>query len=745
MVDDHIWQRWGISDAEQFLSQYMAIEFRYVVGTDLDVEKAPCVVGFRNLDQFREVLFRYGEFRTAKEVGLKVPRPEPRNIEVELDTDQETKYVDYLDQYESAVKRSAFDEGSNFKALALLQRMSLVAVHSELDEPPPADSPLSREVAKLFRIKSLPPEASREVEILSAELTLQLSEFAKRELPENWRQEESTRAALRREIHAQLTALAAEPQSPTLASRLDAIELRALGEQIYALWVKGLRSSKEKPKWTFKNAHAARSYSSPKIDAIARAIAERKDCGHLVFFENNAVHFWLRERLVDFGLSRERIGILNGEVTPTPLARQRVAEAFTSQDAIYDVVIANKIAYEGVNLQGRTCTIFNGDLPWEPATLQQRNGRGHRQGNIHEVITIYYVLAKKSMDMARLQLIQGKREWMAAVVESAATESNNPAAQQQLSPEQWLMFLSRDPEKTQALLAEQKARQKEEEQEKSRKLAWAGVRSIAVRHRDLRTADPVAAARLRDDIQALVISLEAVDAETWPWKFILPGVAKYPTLSFAPSAEGAIYQTARYRRKNHAGRVIDAAEFGRVLYEPRPAIGLREAGAITWQELDLEPAAQKWALTRPEDWQDGWEPLLDEIKDAAPAFLTELARDPWAFRAARWDLAHADFLETVWAQYGEAITHILRTSEHRNQLRLPVIKGGKLSAEEADYASAESIVPFTEAGYQSFLGLVQQSDLKWSDADSIAQWYWNRGIPRNLLTQRDQQRKTQHP
>ena len=79
-----------------------------------------------------------------------------------------------------------------------------------------------------------------------------------------------------------------------------------------------------------------------------------------------------------------------------------------------------------MNLQTRTCSIFHGDLPYEPATLQQRNGRGQRQGNRYDVIDIYYILSKRSSDMARFQLIAGKREWMAAIIESAASETNNP-------------------------------------------------------------------------------------------------------------------------------------------------------------------------------------------------------------------------------------------------------------------------------------------------------------------------------
>ena len=648
-IDEHVWGRWGVADAEQFLSQYLKIEWRNIIGTDLEPEKAPCVVGFRNLDQFREVLFRYGEFRDAKEVGLKIPAPKSAQLEVALDDAQEEKYQRYLAQYEAALKKSAFDQGSKFVALALLQRMSLVAVHAELDEAP------------------------------------------------------------------------APQGNPLLATKQP-----------------------KKPQWTFKNASLAESYSSPKIDITARTIAQRKDCGHLVFAENNAVHFWLRERLVDFGIARERIGILNGETTPSNLARQRVAEGFTSYDSpLYDVVIGNKIAYEGINLQGRTCTIFHLDLPWEPATLTQRNGRGQRQGNRNEVINIYYVLAKASMDMARFQLIQGKREWMGAVLDSLATETNNPGAQQDMSPEDWLMWLSRDPEKTRQLIAQQKAKVKKDEDDKTRKLAWAGIRSIAVRHRDLRNADQLTIARLREDIEAIGADLEKIDGDVWSWKFIIPEVVRNPTLSFAPASDGAVWQTAKYKRKNHADKVIDTADFGRVLYEPRLGISYREEDSVYWNELDLSQAAQKWANTSPADWQMDWDPLLPSVEKSMEEFLGQLSRAPWHFREPRFDLAHEAFVVAIWDRYGKRIVETIVSSEYLFQVRLPILKAGILTAGEEDAKTADEVIAFTDAGFQRFLMSAQLSDLKWTEVEAIAQWWWNRSIPRNLLTLRDQKRKAE--
>jgi hypothetical protein len=158
----------------------------------------------------------------------------------------------------------------------------------------------------------------------------------------------------------------------------------------------------------------------------------------------------MREVLVKHGIRRERIAILNAEETG-PADRIRIAREFNglsseppapgtcarpSDSAIapkYDVVIANSVAYEGVDLQVRTCTIHHLDLPWTPADLEQRNGRAVRQGNTLGTVQIFYYFADGSTDGYRFSLIDGKAGWLGELIKSQVRDTNNPAAQQQLT------------------------------------------------------------------------------------------------------------------------------------------------------------------------------------------------------------------------------------------------------------------------------------------------------------------------
>jgi hypothetical protein len=59
------------------------------------------------------------------------------------------------------------------------------------------------------------------------------------------------------------------------------------------------------------------------------------------------------------------------------------------------VVIGNTATMgEGMNLQKGTTDIHHLDMPWEPASMQQRNGRGLRQGNLNEAVRIHTYLPR---------------------------------------------------------------------------------------------------------------------------------------------------------------------------------------------------------------------------------------------------------------------------------------------------------------------------------------------------------------
>lgn len=192
----------------------------------------------------------------------------------------------------------------------------------------------------------------------------------------------------------------------------------------------------------------------PKYRAVAQKIKGMPGCGHIIFSDINETHGWIAAALVEVaGVPRERIVSITGAVSPGE--RQALADKLNgSWDAErkewirkpeVDVVIGGRAIEQGMNLQERSCAIHHLSFPWEPATIQQRNGRAVRQGNRLDDVFIFYYVAARSFDGYRLSLITGKRGWQRTLLESADRSTNNPGAEL-TGPCAMLRQLSADPE-----------------------------------------------------------------------------------------------------------------------------------------------------------------------------------------------------------------------------------------------------------------------------------------------------------
>ncbi|MDU7524772.1 MAG: SNF2-related protein, partial [Roseomonas mucosa] len=186
--------------------------------------------------------------------------------------------------------------------------------------------------------------------------------------------------------------------------------------------------------------------ASPKLDAVVRqARAGAEEGGQVIFAENLSTHDRLLDMLVRAGVPREHIGVINAQATPSGAARQKVADAFNAGKIKY--VIGNTATMgEGINLQRQTSDIHHVDLPWEPASMQQRNGRGRRQGNKRGSIRIHTYLAKRSFDAYRYQTIAAKKDWQDLLWNGGDKVEN--LAKQSLSSRHgdMLIMLADDPE-----------------------------------------------------------------------------------------------------------------------------------------------------------------------------------------------------------------------------------------------------------------------------------------------------------
>lgn len=206
---------------------------------------------------------------------------------------------------------------------------------------------------------------------------------------------------------------------------------------------------------------------SPKIAAaVAQMMEGAKEGGQVVFCDYLDAHERIRDELIAKGVDPKRIAICNAKVASSATARQGISDRFNAGKL--DYVIGNTATMgEGMNLQKRTTDIHHLDLPWEPASLQQRNGRGLRQGNINEAVRIHTYFAKGSFDGYRWQTLTAKKDWQDLLWNGGDTVENL-ARQSGLSRLDMQILFSADPEAERAKLegatAEALARKNAEEQ-----------------------------------------------------------------------------------------------------------------------------------------------------------------------------------------------------------------------------------------------------------------------------------------
>jgi hypothetical protein len=646
-IDKNAFGRYGITDAEQFIDRYLHMEMRLVQGTDLDIHNRLVVSGFKRLDELREIIFRYGDFKSGTEVGLRLPQKRVHRVDVPMNAAQDAKYEALLFEYRQALRamrQPGAAAAARFKILKTQVRMALVALHPELDTPP------------------RPPDEN------------------------------------------------------------------------------GKRQG-----WQWEEWEQVRDVHTPKLDACAQRIMQRPGCGHIVFCDNVVVHRWLKQVLIEAGLPAGKIGILNARAAKTLDQRVALADKFNGTDEeppTLDILICNQIANEGLNLQRRTCAIHHLDLPWEPATLEQRNGRGDRQGNQSADLEIIYYLTQRSMDMARYQLITGKRGWMVSLVASMDKETNNPGAQAQMTPEELLIYLSRDPEETRRLMEEQRQRRLEAARAQTAKESWRNLRALALRGLEARTEqDPVQREVLVRSLEAIASSLARVPQDVWPWGFLAEHVRRGRGFLFASGQPGCLFEEGTYVAVRPDGTVDPQQSFvlGRIGHDDGgTAIGLRRLGSPTWEPIRPAGISEVWEDTEPAGWQRPWPQEADRqaLDHDLRRWLEDIALDgARKFREARMNLAPEAWRQWFWGQHGTALVRALSRDRHNPAVVVPVVVAGqlRLARGEVLVQQGTEVLPFTEAGYRRFVELAPTSGLEMGPARTALRWWWGAVAPQGLL------------
>ncbi len=132
----------------------------------------------------------------------------------------------------------------------------------------------------------------------------------------------------------------------------------------------------------------------------------------LIFTEFADTRAWLVDQLRGAieGTDRddERIGSLSGSQDDD--AREAVKQAFNASPAELPlrILVATDAAREGINLQAACADLFHFDLPWNPARIEQRNGRIDRMLQPSKEVRCHYFRYKNLPEDAVLARLATK-------------------------------------------------------------------------------------------------------------------------------------------------------------------------------------------------------------------------------------------------------------------------------------------------------------------------------------------------
>ena len=149
---------------------------------------------------------------------------------------------------------------------------------------------------------------------------------------------------------------------------------------------------------------------------VLKILEENPDSTQMVFMEKSrsthtgfdVVHDIIK-KLVAGGIPRNKILDFRG--SRTPAQKDKMIERLRTGDAI--VAIGNTATLgTGVNAQDHVRAIHHFEPSWTPESIEQRNGRGYRQGNGNSELEIITYLSEGTLDQWRWQTVARKDKFI---------------------------------------------------------------------------------------------------------------------------------------------------------------------------------------------------------------------------------------------------------------------------------------------------------------------------------------------
>lgn len=432
-------ERYGIYTPDDFIRVFGNITSIDKMMVDGDIKTKDGLTGFKNLDGLRGMFHKYVNMKSAEDFPdqIKLPPHEEINLDVELTEDQQRAYSALRTRAKDAAKPSKKGE----------KKESMFSVIRDMDRVTTDMDLYNKTMTFIFR-------GADKANVDTLVKSLPSSIKVKRVLDDE-----------------EMEALGLDPESNKGRAQEITVKLettiRTENGNCVVIFPKEYENMvvDRLP----QNNIAIENVSHPLMPKYARLIENLRadleaDGKQIIFTEEKSQHQKILRLVVHhIPTIAKLIGIINAEEAKGE-DLQRISDSYNSGNLKF--VICNKKAEVGVNLQKGTTAIHHLTLPWTPASIQQRNGRGVRQGNTAPNIKIYYYCGKGSFDAYRLEILKAKSNWMMDLFNGTEATAENANA---LSQDEMMDMLEADPEVAKKRRLERLAARQAEEAEKERK------------------------------------------------------------------------------------------------------------------------------------------------------------------------------------------------------------------------------------------------------------------------------------
>lgn len=379
VIDQAEFERIGVFTPDDFVRQYGIIQDVDKLTVRGTVEKREGLAGFKNLNALRGMFHRYALMRGPQDVDpegnvMKLPKAIEMIDQMEMNDDQKKLYEDLREEAKDAGNPQKIKDGLARPMFAVLRDMDRITTDVDM---------YHGVITYLFKATD---ESKVKALIDNLPATAKIS-MRDEDTGEKYTDDidKTTDYTIQGDT---LTYVAPEAFEEFINNRITKFKIDYVSHPLRPKYAK-----------LIENMQA-------ELDSQGK---------QLVFTEEKSQHSKLLRMIVNhLPVAAVQVEIINAD-TAKDEKLQQISDAYNRGDV--RIIIANKKAEVGVNLQKGTSAIHHMTLPWNPASLQQRNGRGVRQGNTKTEVRVYYYQAKGSFDEYRLDLLKNKGNWIAALMD----------------------------------------------------------------------------------------------------------------------------------------------------------------------------------------------------------------------------------------------------------------------------------------------------------------------------------------